>query len=542
VAREVDRAVPGLEERWSTVAELSSSNDPAEMLGAESMAHQVRREAVGLEHLVQPEHVTSTNDVKRSLIPLGGLVLAFLVLFVLDWQQMSVLLGRFFSPGANISLTRVVSESGDASVPRGEPFTLAAITEDRPREAATLFLRDDSGDVETISLVPTLDNQRRFERELAAVETDFEYRFRAGDGQTPWHRIEAVDRPQLAGIEFRITPPEYSRLPEQLEAGLPRRTRALQGSKLEVEFRASEPLREMRLNFGKDHSIVVPSKDGTTFRFETVLNETLTLSPLLTSAHGLTNEKPPTCIIVVYRDRAPTLKVSSLADDVAVRPDDSITIELEAKDDFGIARAEISVYDGPLTGDPEVDRQREIKRIEIPLDGSSPSNDTESAKDSADANNSPDSKDPADAQKADKTDDSRKAADAKDSNNTADAKNAKDSKHANNSNDSPDAKGSPDAQDSHEQPHASETPNENDSADASDAPAPKELRAVVDLDLKEFDLKNGSELNYVVRVFDNRPADGNQTAHTANDNPESSQPDAQPSEQQSSSEQSNIVG
>src|SRR5215211_6261768 len=70
----------------------------------------------------------------------------------------------------------------------------------------------------------------------------------------------------------------------------------------------------------------------------------------------------PKCTVTVFPDRAPTVKVVTPEDEIAVRPDDRVTIEFEAKDDFGVAKAELLVFSGPVD-----DESAKIKTIDIPL-------------------------------------------------------------------------------------------------------------------------------------------------------------------------------
>src|SRR5690606_258743 len=151
-----------------------------------------------------------------------------------------------------------------------------------------------------------------------------------------WHRIDVADRPRLTSVEFTITPPAYCRLPADRQNGLPRRTRALEESTLEVAFTASEPPRELNLLLDEDSTIAVEEAGDGTYRFQQVLTDDFAFAPQLVSEFGLVNEQPPSCRIIVYRDQFPSVAIVSPESDYIVRPDDEIQIEFSAKDDFGI--------------------------------------------------------------------------------------------------------------------------------------------------------------------------------------------------------------
>ncbi|WP_339912310.1 hypothetical protein, partial [Symmachiella dynata] len=302
--------------------------------------------------------------VRHGAYILGGISAALLLAMAMDWQQTSVLIRRFWMPAANISVTQVTAVTGDTLVGQGEPLHLQATVKNRPQTSALLFMRYANGDApEPVKLFPPgKGDQTTFTHEVPAVEESFQYRIRSGDGQTAWHKVTVVERPRIAAIDFRITPPEYSQLEAVHQQGLPRKIKALEGSRLEVSFQASTALSTFEMLLGDEQSTMLSANGDGKYVFSTLLTKPLTLSPLLTSEHGLKNDSPPTCRVIVYRDRAPRVKVTTPDNEIAVRPDDTVTVEFAAKDDFGITKAELVVYDG-LGADA-----KELKVIEIPLD------------------------------------------------------------------------------------------------------------------------------------------------------------------------------
>ncbi len=347
VARDVDEAIPQLEERWSTVTELSETLDPPEIRGADAMIRQVTLEAAALEHQVTPEAVATTEKVQKSLYVLGGISAALLLAMLVNWQQTSVLLQRFWLPAADISMTKVTSVTGDTVIGEGESLHLEAVVENLPQASAVLFVRDSQGNSqEPLTLLPSKKNENSFEQDWAVVEESFEYRVRSGDGQTPWHSVTVVERPRITAIDFRITPPAYSNLAPIAQQGLPRKVRALEESRLEVSFQASTALSSFELMLDKERSVTLSANEAGVYSYSALLTEPLTLSPILTSEFKLTNETPPTCRITVYHDRAPKVKITTPDDEIAIRSDDSLKVEFTAQDDFGITKAELVVYEG----------------------------------------------------------------------------------------------------------------------------------------------------------------------------------------------------
>ncbi len=345
VARVVDRSVPSLEERWSTVTELAESTDPPQIRGAEGLIRQVSHEATKLSHLVAAEKVVSKDQVRRCSIALGAALAILALALLLAPAHTGVLIRRFWAPRSDITLTRITSLTGDRVVAKTEPLILEAETGGRQRETATLFVRGPDGE-QRLSLTPSTDSLLSFTYKLRSVQDSFDYRFRCGDGQTPWCRITAVDRPSIAQARFQTTPPAYSKLPTDRREALPRRCRALRGTDLDVSFLANKPLSRMELRFGDDRVETLSRMDGQWYGYRMKLTENVSFSVLLVDQHGLTNVDPPFCRIVVYADQPPSVEILSPDEEIVVRPDDTIKIEFKASDDFGIATAELMVAPG----------------------------------------------------------------------------------------------------------------------------------------------------------------------------------------------------
>ena len=361
VAGLVDSAVPELEERWTTIADLSQTKDPPEFRGSEALIGQVAGEAERMHELVRPQQIVNNRTLKRSLWGACGAVALLALFWMADREQASVLWQRFWSPTQPISLTHVSSPTAGAVVPRHEPVTITGALEGRLRNDASIWLRDQSGEVSQHAMNASGANAGEFLFPIDDVAEPVEFRIRSGDGQTPWHRIDVADRPRLTGIEFKLTPPAYSKLPVDSQPGLPRRTRALEGSTLEVAFTSSEPLREMSLVLDDETAIPLEQTAEGAYRFQHELTADFAFSPQLVSQHGLVNEHPPSCRIIVYRDQFPSVAIVSPTTDTTVRPDDELQVEFRAEDDFGISRAELVVTDANHPEDAP------LKVIDIPL-------------------------------------------------------------------------------------------------------------------------------------------------------------------------------
>jgi hypothetical protein len=367
VAFSVDRAIPALQERWSTVTELAENNDPPEIRGSDNLIEQVSQEAADLNHLIEENNIVSKQALTRCIYPVSAVAVVLLLLFVFDHQMTSVLMKRFWAPTSDISLTRIHSLTGDRVVPKGEPVILEAQTQGRLTESADLFITDHQNQ-ERITLLRSKqpasseETPGHFTYKIRSVKNSFDYRLRSGDGQTGWNHINVQERPSIAQVDFKIIPPQYCKLPTHQSDTLPRRCRALKGSRLRLAILPTKPLDRLELKFMNKNIIPLTPADKQWYSYETVLDKSFSFSTHLLDQYGLTNSSPPFCRILVYTDKAPSVEIVSPEEQIVVRPDEKLKIKFKARDDFGIARAELLV----TTGDEFGDKQEE-KAFHIPL-------------------------------------------------------------------------------------------------------------------------------------------------------------------------------
>lgn len=359
-ARQIDQQNPELQERWTSVTAFS--RDPAGTAnhGSEAMIQKVAEEAERMGRSIDTGNVQLGKELPRSLRFLGIAAVLWTTVFALDPAQATILVRRFLNPHADISLTQLHSETGDLIHARGENLRLETSITGRVLPSGVLSIRKSDGSEEAFPLALITGETPKFFYPVKNLQDKFSYRFRSGDSQTPWHTVDVAERPTLTKVDFRIVPPAYSKLPELHQDGLPKSVQALQGSRLILSLESNVPLRSAELK-GDDATSYGRLGTMPAYQWELDLTKSLAFRPILESEHGLFNEQPPRCEIVIYQDQAPVVSVADPTNDIAVHPEDTVTIAFDAKDDLGISHAELVVFDG--TGD----NSQEINTIPIPL-------------------------------------------------------------------------------------------------------------------------------------------------------------------------------
>jgi hypothetical protein len=346
VAAQVDRTHPALQERCQTTAEFAQCRDQPEIRGSEGMIRKVAQETAAMSGTVVPAAVVSNHSLVRAGKFFGAAAAALALFFLVDFPRAQVLCERFFEPGADITLTRLQSTTGDLVVGKGENVTLEFTATGKAPKSARLFLRPAAGRDEVVVLDKAKESTAaasKFVYAATSVTASFDYSARSGDGQTALHHVTVLERPALAQVQFRIEAPAYSQLPVVNEKSLPRQVRALEGSKLEIRFLPDQELAGLELKFS-DGSIQRLEKSADhSYSFNTVLSNSFAFEPVLTNLRHLDNQSRPDCQIEVYQDQPPTVNITSPSEEITARPDDKIQIEFEARDDFGLARADLVV-------------------------------------------------------------------------------------------------------------------------------------------------------------------------------------------------------
>ena len=346
----VDRAFPDSQERWTTVSNLGSGGEAARNVHP-AMYRQVATEAAQLNPRVSTQQVVRYEGFVTALKCLSTITAVLVLAVVINPRRTTVLMQRFWSPNAYISATEIGHSPSEQVIGRGESLDLVANLEGLPVKTAVLMLEPEQGDPKTFTLVPhTSDEQDRISHRIRVVKSSLKYRFRAGDGQTPWYQVEVADRPKIAATRIRVTPPAYTKQETKQVPRLPRKLSVLEGSRIEIGIKPQREVESVQLSMGEEQSSTLRSDADGWYVWSQEVRESFSFSPLLTEEHGLTNRKPPKCRIVCKPDRPPVVKVLTPRNEVAVRPDDHLEVTFVAKDDVGIGGAELVVFDESMGG------------------------------------------------------------------------------------------------------------------------------------------------------------------------------------------------
>ncbi|WP_459557563.1 coiled-coil domain-containing protein [Lacunimicrobium album] len=345
LAASVDHAMPELEERWQTLTHLGTASDQYTKQVHPVMAQLLEREATHYEPRIIPAKIVSSKDFRLASVVLGIGAFMLITFWIVSPWQGSLLLSRFFLPFSQISLTKIKLEETPDVIARGDTLKITGqLTGKLVREAELQLRASESSDITTTMLELNQDDPSKLFWNLPKREASFEYRVLAGDGMTAWKGITVAEKPEIAQAVLTLTPPVYSEKPVKSFDRIPRKASTLEGSQFDVRILTHTKIETARLLLENGEHLDLTLQPDGWLTGSRLLQTPIEFTPLLVEPHGLENDYRPRCRIDLIADAKPSVKIVTPSDETAVRPDDKVEIEFQAKDDLGIAAAELVVY------------------------------------------------------------------------------------------------------------------------------------------------------------------------------------------------------
>ena len=380
--RDIDAAYPALEERWSTVTNLSASKDSPAIKGSPELLSQVATEASGFTKQVHPTQVVSHKSLATPGFAVLFSAVALLAIFLGLAQFSGKLSQRFFSPWKQVTLTQIQDTTSDSPVARGTNLDINANITGKVPKNAQLVIRDKvTGEETTHSFELKKSHDLSFTAKK--ITSDFSYQILSGDRVTPWRSITVLAPPEIILTDFRLAPPDYTRKEPVTKDELPFKIRSVEGSQLQLTFTSDQDLQNASLLHESRSKRLTPiplKKMGDrTYQYQVELAESFTFRPVIVNHSGLENVLQPRCQITIFKDLPPTVKLLDSSEDTALDLEDTLEVEFAAKDDYGIAQAELIVQtqnpgEEPKTTVLAIDLaadqgEREVRRtIDLPLE------------------------------------------------------------------------------------------------------------------------------------------------------------------------------
>ncbi|RMD73323.1 MAG: hypothetical protein D6820_18795, partial [Lentisphaerae bacterium] len=220
--------------------------------------------------------------------------------------------------------------------PRGDRIlVMAEVTGDIP-QPVTMHVRYTDKTAEEIPLL-ALGN-KRFSTEIVA-KSDFRYRIASGKALTRYYHIRTSPRPRVVSFnKICHFPPYLHRRPVTIRENhgnisLP------QGSRLELEVIADQPVRDVKLIFPNQPPAVMKKISPQRWKTSLSIRHNLTYTVhLVSESNGFDNHFSPLYEIRIRPDQRPHTELIYPQHDTTISRSDIIRIIGKAGDDWGIAQ------------------------------------------------------------------------------------------------------------------------------------------------------------------------------------------------------------
>lgn len=235
---------------------------------------------------------------------------------------------------------------GDTTLVRGTPLEVRVQTIGAVRPAEVYVRYQMEGEATETAVKMRADTSGHFLAALPPLRDAVEYVIDAGAVRSRAYTAEVVSAPEVAGLQVRVIPPAYTRLPAiDLPPGLGD-VQALPGTEVQITVRAPDvTLSEAVVRFDSLPEVPLTRTDNAlrgTFR----IRQPDRYRVHLVSDRGIPNAGSVAFTLSPLVDEAPQVRLD-LQPDTTARPGAPVATAVLATDDFGFSRAKLTYFSSP---------------------------------------------------------------------------------------------------------------------------------------------------------------------------------------------------
>ena len=224
-----------------------------------------------------------------------------------------------------------VSPKGTRTV-RGSSVRIEAKASGAIPKTMDLILSTGKSENQTEKLYMDNLGEGKFTATIQDVQKSLQYRAAVGSFTSPWYAIEAVESPTIGNIKPTLYPPHYTGLTMQtLDGG---NIEGIKGSTIRLEAQSNKELAKAKLVLDQGGEIRLKIT-GKKLEGSLVLLQSQRYQIQVEDELGYRNS-PISYDLRVKPDAFPTVELLRPTEDLEVNGDESLVLELNAKDDFGI--------------------------------------------------------------------------------------------------------------------------------------------------------------------------------------------------------------
>ncbi len=343
VARWIEGRHPEIEERMSTVLELSGSDSGASLELLDELAKAAGEDVGKVDARAEMKAVGAGRRWARPALVLALLFAALFVIWPKEAARLAVRAVAPFSNLGNAAAVKFEVKPGDIELLEGDALAIA-IAYAGPADALDLAMTMAGGN----ELTQPMNREGDFwSYRMDPVREGFVYRARAGRGESDAFTVTMWPLPGIGEPRVKRTFPEYAGLLPTEEA-LGTGVEAVRGTKVELAGVLNTAVEAAWLEIegtrvaegGVEHSA-----SGGRVSFSWTLAADGGGEAVVTLKHRLGREVEALRFPVrVLEDQLPVVRwLNPIARELRVRPDEVLGLRYEVAEDFGVAEAGLEV-------------------------------------------------------------------------------------------------------------------------------------------------------------------------------------------------------
>lgn len=305
------------------------------------------------------------SRLARRSLGVGAIFLCLhAILCLIPGYQYPLMLARVILPWQSLeqpAFTRIEVSATPAFLPRGDDLPVTVALSGRIPERAHIAWTHDPKANEWQRTALQRTGRTSFLHYFVDLPESLSFRVEAGDAISPEQTVKVVDRPAMDAVQVEVEWPDYTgRSRETFTGEEALDLRAVTGSSFTVKVRPSQETTNASLRLERDgESELIPLETGDDGWAKIPLSE-LTTSLIwtaeLTDEHGFENADRDAYRITVMEDAGPQVRLIAPDNSMAVHPSETVPLEIQAEDDFGLRQVDLIYRRNP---DPDIPRSPE---------------------------------------------------------------------------------------------------------------------------------------------------------------------------------------
>lgn len=309
--------------------------------GSRALRERACRQAEDAAADVSPKQTVSYRALRRPAIIAASLAGVIALFAAVNGPFLTAGLVRIFAPWTQAkypTYTQITLEQDHLVIKEGDRAEIRAQLDGVIPDKAVIFVQTGEGRAREIVLEVAED---QCSYTIASASRDFEYRIKAGDDRTDWHRVRVIRAPRVQSAKVELNFPAYlDRAPDTTQAltlTVPEGTSVAWQLTLDQAVSAAQfmqdGLQPVELEVDDNGRIVNLRQDVSAsrgYRFSWV-----------EKANGFDFESPR-YFLQVSADQAPRIELTSPASNLVAMVGRPLNMTVRAHDDHGIASTQIA--------------------------------------------------------------------------------------------------------------------------------------------------------------------------------------------------------